>query len=765
MLQNITKKVLLVLFAGLMSFSSFSQGMKERTADKYYKQLAFIKAGEMYGELAKKSDATDHQIRRAAESYRFIGDAVNSETYYEILSKHSGVKPKDFYYYAQMLKINEKYKKADSVMAKFGTLEGSNSIPKAHASYTDYETDLKSQPDKYIIAIMDINTDKSDFGPNYYSKNGERNLTFASARKNMSLYNKKFQWDGSSFLDVYKVKIGGDGENAGVEKFVKDVKSRYHEGPVSFSNNGTKMYLTRSNYIDRKTGTDTEQQNNLKLYLSEKDSAGNWSELTNFQYNDDEYSLGHATVTEDGNTMYFTSDMPGGKGITDIWMSEFKGGKWGTPVNVADVNTEGREMFPYIGEAGTLYFSSDAYAGLGGLDIYRATSKNKNGEFDKPENMMYPLNTNHDDFAMIIDKDEKEGYFSSNRDGFHAQGNDDIYRFKMVTPFKSKYYIVKGCARTQDGDVVAGTTIKLINTETGELYQKLLSETGCYTFYDVPKGVYKVEGNKPGWETIKNYTFDTDDAKKDQINNADVILKEPKCGLVGTVADAVNNEPLSGVKVTITDKATGEVKTFMTDGSGKFEDELANVPCPGGLLDYEITFEKEGFFPKTVNFNHAIIQPGIINLNEFLGGGFIKIQDVGGFCQINSILYDFDKSFIRPDAAAELDKLVACMKANPEMVVEIGSHTDCRAKNAYNVRLATRRAKAARKYVIKKGISGKRIYGKGYGEFRLLKDCPCEPTNESSCSEELHQLNRRTEFRIVRGGEKIFNKSTNSFDK
>jgi hypothetical protein len=111
MLQNITKKVLLILIAGLISFSASSQGMKERVANTHFKNLSFYKAGEMYGELASKSDATDHQIRRAAECYRLVGDSKLAEKYYAILSKNSGVKAKDFYHYAQVLKMNENYSK------------------------------------------------------------------------------------------------------------------------------------------------------------------------------------------------------------------------------------------------------------------------------------------------------------------------------------------------------------------------------------------------------------------------------------------------------------------------------------------------------------------------------------------------------------------------------------------------------------------------------------------------------------------------------
>lgn len=759
MIQNITQKIFLVLFAGLLSFQAQSQGMKERAADKNYDLLAYYKAAEMYSELANKDAATDRQIRRAAECFRFLGDSKNSEKYYSKLVGHTGVKADDFYNYAQMLKMNEKYAEADKAMATFGSKNSENSIAKEHAENPDYLSRIKSMPNKYNIAAFNVNSIKSDFGPNYYTKDGETHLIFASARvSNTSLVNKESQWDGSNFLDAYESSIGVDGESTGVKRFNRGFKSKYHEGPVSFSNNGTVMYLTRSNYLDKKKGLDSSRHNNIKLYIATVNSKGDWSDLVSFSHNSDSYSLGHATVTEDGKTMYFSSDMPGGKGMTDIWMSKKTGTSWSIPVNMVDLNTEGREMFPFVGQDGTLYFSTDGYAGLGGLDIYRATAAGE-GLFDEPENMMYPLNTNHDDFGLIINQAQTQGYFSSNRDGLDAVGDDDIYRFNMAIPFKPKFYTVKGCAKTQAEKVIANSSVELIDTKTGKVVTKLLSASGCYEFENIPKGKYRIEASKSEWKKVSDFEFKTKDYDQVNIENADTYLDAPDCTILGAVVDAENREALSGVTVIIKDKKTGKVNRYATDDKGQFVDPLTGISCPGGLLDYEISLEKRGYFPKTIDFKHAMINPGTVDLSLFLGGP-IAMSDAGNFCQINTIFYDLDKSNIRADAAVELDKLVQCMNDNPNFIIEIGSHTDCRATVDYNLALSNRRAKAVRAYVIKKGIASNRISGKGYGESKLLNDCSCEPTDDSDCSEELHQSNRRTEFRIVSGATDVKNNSS-----
>lgn len=762
------KKIILLFIVGLLSFQAQSQTMKQRVADRLYDELSFFKAVELYQDLAKKDDATPYLIRRTAECYRFLGDSKNSEIWYAKLinsaSTSEGIKAEDYYHYAQMLKMNEKYELANQMMTKFKSVSADNSIAQAHVSNASYVQELKSNPDRYSIAIMNqkVNTKDSDFGPNYLKINGITKLTFASARKNMAMLNKDFQWDGSHFLDVYESKLGGDGESTGVKRFDRDVKSKYHEGPVSFSNNGTKMYLTRSNYLNRKKGLDSARHNNLKLYLSERDSNGDWTDLVEFPYNDNNYSLGHASVTEDGKTMYFSSDMPGGKGVTDIWMSTFENGKWTKPVNVEAVNTEGREMFPYIGKEGILYLSSDGHAGLGGLDLYRVLPAGKG--FSKPMNMGFPLNTNWDDFAMIINEDETEGYFSSNRTGDEAYGSDDIYRFKVLEPFMPPSCTVIGCALEEGTEnKLAGVTVNLINSETNEIVSSVVTkEDGCYEFKEVPEGKYKLEGTKRDYTFVSGQSFSTEECKGGVYEPANTIMKKRDCGLLGTIVDKLSGEPIEGATVVLLDKNNGKTQTLTTDAKGQFSDPLNDYDCPGGLINFDITIDKDGYLPKRVNYTKAITKSGILTLEETLE--IIQIgSEISGLCKIEPLLYDFDKSYIRPDAAVELDKLVKCMEENPEMIVEIGSHTDCRASRRYNQKLSERRAKAARQYVISKGIAPYRIFGKGYGEDRLLNDCACEPTNKSDCSEEEHQLNRRTEFRIVAGGANVKNNSTNSF--
>lgn len=769
------QKLILVVVIALFGFKGQSQ-MKQKVADKLYNQLSYFKAVELYEDLAKKSKATAYQIRRTAECYRELGDFKNSEKWYGKLVANNEAQADDFYNYAQALKSNEKYAEANVQMEKFYEKNKTNTIAIAHHNDKDYDNTLRIHADRYnIVPLKEVNTKDSDFGTNYYKIEGEEGLVFASSRRNMNAMNKEFQWDGSNFLDLYTVKLDDKGQGKSLGKFNKDVRSKYHEGPVSFSNEGTKMYLTRSNYLNKKKGLDNKRHINLKIYLSEFKN-GEWTELKEFKYNSDDYSVGHATVTEDGNTMYFISDMPsprGGnanknRGETDIWKCVKKlNGEWGLPENVKDVNTEGKEMFPFIGKTGILYFASNGHVGLGGLDLYRAEPKDSG--FNKPMNMGYPLNTNYDDFAFVVNANETVGYFSSNRIIEGAQGDDDIYKVDILYPFGPKLYTIKGSAiNNETEDKMSGVVIKVVNEETGDIIASVTTdEKGDYTVTGVPEGKYKIIGEKENFDLIAPFMVNTDEIDDSRIlEDADVRLKKNDCGLIGAVTDAETGMPLKDVKILLTNKATGEVTEIKTDNEGGFKDALAGIPCPGGTIDYVFLLEKDGYFTKEVNFKFVITKPGIINLNQYLKMTLQKkTGTVNAYCEIEDILFDFDKSNIRPDAAKELDKLVACMNEHPEMRIEIGSHTDCRGSARYNRKLSDRRAKSSMKYVISKGIAADRIFGQGYGEDKLLNDCACEGSKRSDCSEEEHQLNRRTEFKLVGVTDGVKNNSTDSFDK
>ncbi len=183
-------------------------------------------------------------------------------------------------------------------------------------------------------------------------------------------------------------------------------------------------------------------------------------------------------------------------------------------------------------------------------------------------------------------------------------------------------------------------------------------------------------------------------------------------------------------------------------------------------LLFNLVLQKEGYFTKTITYNQLFDREGQYDVHGVLDMTLEpEVKDLRELVQINPI--NLDKFNIRPDAAKELDKVVEVMNRYPNMVVELGSHTDCRASKAYNEKLSSNRAKASAEYIKKRITNPERIYGKGYGESRLLNDCACEGNVKSDCSEEEHEKNRRTEFKVISTGDnkvKVVNTSSDSFD-
>jgi len=210
---------------------------------------------------------------------------------------------------------------------------------------------------------------------------------------------------------------------------------------------------------------------------------------------------------------------------------------------------------------------------------------------------------------------------------------------------------------------------------------------------------------------------------------------------------------LSEVKVTILDKTTSKiVYDGTTAKTGDFSKALENIQM-NQTLNYSITLKKDGFLTKTADFSKLVTTPGVINVHEKLDISLTKVEvglDLAKLIDIKPIYFDRNKFNIRTDASIELDKIVKVLNEYPTMVIELGSHTDCRGTILQNASLSDSRAKASAEYIKKKITNPDRINGKGYGESKLKTDCPCEGTVKSTCTEEQHQENRRTEFLIIK---------------
>jgi outer membrane protein OmpA-like peptidoglycan-associated protein len=545
-----------------------------------------------------------------------------------------------------------------------------------------------------------------------------------------------------NFLDLYSSEIGQNGELVKIKNLSKGVNKKYHEGPACFAKQGTIMAYTKNNY----SGNSKEGIIKLQLFFSEY-KEGKWQNEVAFKLNNDEYSVGHPWISEDAKTMYFASDMPGGFGGVDIYKITKKvSGEWGEPNNLGSkINTEGNEMFPFYSETNSmLFFSSDGQLTFGGLDLFVA--KNNEDSIIDVLNMGYPLNSQYDDFAVIMDRSLKKGYFSSNRIG--GKGDDDIYRFDLLIPFKFKQQL-KGSATDNLGNILAGEYISICD-ETGKVIAAgYTDENGNYSFEVEPDKQYLLKFGKGKYEATKLFnTFTPNPVVISDIT----IKKDPDLKLYCLLTEVNSKDKIEGALFTIVDRKTGKTEFYTSSMTGDFLKILSDNNL-GDTANYKITIEKEGFIPKSFNYVKVLDREGQYNLHEDLDISLTKFSvgmDLTKYLNIKPIYFDYDKFNIRPDAALELDIIVKVMNENPTMVIELGSHTDCRGTKDYNEKLSTRRAESSAEYIKKRIKNPERIYGKGYGESKIINGCECEGSKVSKCSDVEHQMNRRTEFVIVK---------------
>ena len=639
--------ILIIAFIGIgMNAFAVEKSNKELKGDKYFIVYSFDKAIDYY--THSKNLSVEGQ-RRLAESYHNIEQNIQSEVAYsKLTSSTEGVLPEDYYNHARILKINGKWAESNQMMDKFVELKPNDLRGKDYSANKGEFANFLKDDNKYKINTLKVNTDEEDFAPSFYKDQ----IVFASSRAKPKMIVRNNNWTGNPFYDLYVSDVK-EGQLKKPVIFDKSLNGKMHDGPASFSKDGTFMAFTVNNYDVKRKDKVVE----LEIYFS-KNINGKWSKAESFYLNNAEFSVGHPSLSSDGNTMYFISDVPGGFGGADIYRILKDGnGAWGNPENLGDkVNTEGDEMFPFFeNNSSTLFFASNGRFGLGGLDVFICEIQGSG--VGRVYNAGAPLNTQFDDFAVIVNDKMSKGYFSSNRSG--GSGSEDIYAIDLLNTIE-----IKGIAKDKDENLTPSTFITLLDDKGNVLDTLTTKGDAAFSFLVSSDKNFTLNGKKEKYNEGNNTasTF-----SKDRIVTADVtLLKEEVAG----------NTPPRKIKK---------------------GDDLAKV----------------------LAFNPDVIY------------------------------FDLGKSNIRPDAEIDLGKIIKVMNDNPSMVVELGSHTDCRASNGFNQILSDNRAKASADYIKKRITKPSRIYGRGFGETKLINGCPCEG-DVSSCSEEEHQKNRRTEFIIVK---------------
>lgn len=714
-------KKLIVLLLSVFLFAPawvLAQGIQEKKAGQLFDEFAYSQAVEEYEALHKADPSNQLYVQHLAYSYYKMLNYSKALDYYTLLVQSDIHKPEDLYDYAQLLRIAGKYDEAKSWLEKYivsapGDLRATKQLENINLLLK-----LRANSENIEIVNLPENSRFTDMSPTFYNDK----IVYASAKDSFSMVRNNFRWNDEPFLDLFEID-GGANPNLKTDKPLNgDVNSRFHEGPVCFTSDFNTMYFTRNNFLEGKVGRTNSGVNNLKIYTADF-SGKEWKNVKGFRYNSDEYSVGHPALSPDSKTLYFISDMPGGYGETDLYKSAWENGSWGKPLNLgASINTRGKEMFPYVDKDGILYFASDGIPGLGGLDIF-AAKDDGNGNYTVV-NLGAPLNSQYDDFGYVVNTDSLNGYFSSNRPG--GKGEDDNYYFEIR---KVDLRVLSYDNHTKL--VMPGAVVALKDDKGTVIQSTVADQDGAVVFSVEPRKKYTIQAEKSTYEPERK-DVDIHGTPFEFNQEEDLYLKQAHPYLTLEVIDKETGLIIPNALVDISEGKYDEAE--LEDSNGIIKMRMNEE------TDYSFYVTAEEYFDKTAKFSSVGKDPGeysmTVEMEKIAAGKQFVLED---------LYYDLNKWNIRPDAALVLDKLAKILLDNPEVRIEIASHTDSRASAEYNMDLSQKRSESVKEYLVSKGIAASRLVAKGYGESQLINKC----ADGVDCPEVDHQANRRTVIEIL----------------
>ncbi|VAW17639.1 Outer membrane lipoprotein omp16 precursor [hydrothermal vent metagenome] len=462
-------------------------------ADYYFDKMWYAEAAELYEQalLKGKGYHSFDIIQKVADAYYFNTNMEKAYEWYNILYDGHGkeMSADNIFKYAHSLKGTGKYRRAKRLMRLYNRKMENEEVADMNGDVDKDPTANEMVLDKILsseqnidIKNMAINTEYSDFSPMFLDST---QVVFASAKDSSFFNTKKYRWNDQPYLDLYVAKINEESQDLeDALKLSKKINTKYHEASVTFSPDNTTMYFTRNNY-GKKLKRDKNGVNHLKIYMSRK-VGDEWSEAVEVPFNSDDFSTGHPALTPDGKQLYFVSDMPGSIGDTDIFVVDvLENNTFSEPKNLGpEINTERREMFPFINDK-KLYFSSDGHTGLGGLDVYEAAYNEENG-FQEVVNVGQPINSNRDDFSYIVNEETQKGFFASNR--VEGKGADDIYSFKklVVEEIPEISNAIAGVVTELiTGNLMPQALVELLDENGIKLKEMVTGDNGSFVFEDL----------------------------------------------------------------------------------------------------------------------------------------------------------------------------------------------------------------------------------------------------------------------------------------
>jgi hypothetical protein len=581
----------------------------------------------------------------------------------------------DLLNYADLLKKLHNYDEAQKWYFLYSKLKPSDKIVLQHIQACKLIKEITNDT-LYIAKSININTPETDYATSLY-KDG---LILVSGRPNK--HSKRISRDTKDhYFNLYFSKKVGTKYSI-PKPLSKGLNSKYHEGSASLSANEKFIYFSRN-----KGHVDLNGQAQLHIYISRYNNR-KWDKPELFQYASDDYSTGHPSISKDGKTLFFISNMPGGYGGTDIYYCKKQGFSWGPPINLGpSINTSDNEMFPYINEDNNLYFASSGHIGFGGLDIFKSTFEQNHWSY--PVNIGYPFNSNKDDFAYIYDRKKDTGYFSSNRNL-----SDDIFEFQS-NPEKQK--ALKGrISKLRPNDPIDSVTVFLIDN-TIILDKTYTNSSGNFSLNIFKNKKYSLVIKKEGYKMKRVLYFPQNTAKERTIKIR--IEESPWADIKAFVKNQFSSTPIKDAKVEVVNKTYNISNYCETDINGNF-----SLGVDTGNY-YDLIVSKPGYFTTVLtNYTHDDIQS--IDLIETKGNQTIELR-TSTFPNQGWLLSEITKG--------ELNNVIEILNNNPEVLVEVRASTKVDEGSRDNEALSLKRATEAMNYMITKGIPANRIKAKPIG--------------------------------------------------
>ncbi len=422
----------IILLICTLAFSGITGTASNRKANRYFELYKYSKAIPIYKKSVLEGNEQEQREAtfRLADCYRLTNDAKEARSWYARAIGMYDPEPVHYYYLGLALRTLGEYEEAETNFLKYAELKPDDPRGEVFARYSREIRDFESlDPSVEISNVSSLNSKFYDFAPVFY-KDG---ILFTSDRSSALPNDYVYEWTSYGYLDLYMSKPAYYNDFwTGMTKprrMSEMLNQTWHDGPVSFSSDYKTIFLTRTTKSKVKRDENNFRTSLLKIYVGEV-SENNRVKFIPFPHNRETHSVGHPTASADGTKVIFSSDMPGGYGGTDLYISEKKGKDWSQPVNLGPaVNSFGNEVFPFWFNDSILYFASDGHMGYGGLDLFESSWNGKT--WMAPENLRKPINSSMDDFGLVFRDKEQDGFFSSNRPG--GLGADDIYAIRNYT--------------------------------------------------------------------------------------------------------------------------------------------------------------------------------------------------------------------------------------------------------------------------------------------------------------------------------------------